>query len=154
MAYNSNEIGLRIGAAANQAAQVLPYLGSLDSVEQAVKLHKELAEGFLANMEAIQADQGGTVKTAPSGEQALRDEFGATDTGTASGFQVKVLGKQHGPIPAWLNEAAQAAGVPAVFDNRVDRDGNDITGTKKPWFRSPRDPREGPADKPFWPPRR
>ena len=68
----------------------------------------------------------------------------------ASQGNLKVAGTQHGPLPAWLIQEAAAAGVTKVWDNRVDRDGNDITANpanKRPWFKS------ADSDKAFWPPK-
>lgn len=63
---------------------------------------------------------------------------------------LKVAGTQHGPLPAWLIKEAAAAGVTKVWDNRIDREGNDITANpanKRPWFK------DADSDKAFWPPK-
>lgn len=81
-----------------------------------------------------------------NGEQALRDEFGATPADSGG---VRILGQQHGPIPPWAIAQFAAAGVTKVFDNREGRKGN------QPWFKTPKDAEKygEPNDKPFWPPR-
>ena len=56
----------------------------------------------------------------------------ATTTSTGTGFTVRIKGEQHGPIPAWLNEACAVKGVNEVWDNR-----NTISANpKRPWFKS------------------
>lgn len=76
---------------------------------------------------------------------SLGAEMGAVPAGG-----VEVAGKQNGPLPGWLITAAAAKGVTKVWDNRIAKDGTDITqkvGKTAPWFKST----EG--DIPFWPPR-
>jgi hypothetical protein len=50
----------------------------------------------------------------------------------SSGFAVRIKGKQHGPIPEWLNEACAVKGVTEVWDNRDGLQSN----PKRPWFKS------------------
>lgn len=88
---------------------------------------------------------GGTTVGVANTADVFAAEFGATPVGG-----VEVAGKQHGPLPAWLAPAAAAKGVVKVWDNRIAKDGSDITqkvGKTPPWFKST----EG--DIPFWPPR-
>jgi hypothetical protein len=59
------------------------------------------------------------------------------------GFQVRIKGQQHGPIPSWLTDAAAAKGVSEVWDNRDGLAAN----PKRPWFKA-----VGSGDA-FWPPR-
>lgn len=73
---------------------------------------------------------------------------GAPTTVTSN---IQVVGAQHGSLPAWLVQQCEAAGISKVYDNRVDRDGNDITTNpinKRPWFKAA----DG-SDKAFWPPK-
>lgn len=49
-----------------------------------------------------------------------------------SGFTVRIKGKQHGPIPEWLNEQCAMKGVTEVWDNRDGLQAN----PKRPWFKS------------------
>ena len=84
-----------------------------------------------------------------AGEDALRNELGATEAPQELSPGVRILGEQHGPLPAWFLTAAKAAGVTAVFDNR----GRLGEKPKLPHFVTPKDATDQPADKPFWPPR-
>jgi hypothetical protein len=61
----------------------------------------------------------------------------------AGGFQVRIKGQQHGPIPAWLHKECAAKGVSEVWDNRDGLSAN----PKRPWFKAV----EGGAG--FWEPR-
>lgn len=52
-------------------------------------------------------------------------------SGSADGsFKVRIKGKQHGEVPAWIHRAAQKAGITEVWDNREARKEN----PKRPWF--------------------
>ncbi len=73
-------------------------------------------------------------------------------TANNGSFSVQVVGTQHGDLPAWLVEACQKAGISRVFDNRKDKDGNDMTGTKRPWFKEAVPKGETREAVPFWPP--
>jgi hypothetical protein len=63
---------------------------------------------------------------------------------TPNGFTVRVKGKQHGPLPAWLAPACMAKGVTEVWDNRDRLQEN----PKRPWFKSTS------SDDAFWAPRK
>lgn len=58
--------------------------------------------------------------------------------------QVRIAGRVHGDIPAWLHRAAAKAGVTEVWDNRDSLKDN----PKRPWFVSTDDNKT-----PFWAPR-
>lgn len=80
-------------------------------------------------------------------ESALKDAFGATEVSMpqqSGGFQVRIKGKQHGPIPAWLNDECAKVGVTEVWDNRDGLAAN----PKRPWFKAVQ------GDKAFWEPRK
>ena len=62
----------------------------------------------------------------------------------ATGFSVSIKGKQHGPIPAWLNEQCAMKGVTEVWDNRDGLGAN----PKRPWFKSTT------TNDAFWEPKR
>jgi hypothetical protein len=62
---------------------------------------------------------------------------------SGGGFQVRIKGKQHGPIPDWLPAACMAKGVTEVWDNRDRLSEN----PKRPWFKAV----QGEAA--FWAPR-
>jgi len=85
--------------------------------------------------------------------QAVISTFGATPVETpapapqasapAGGFQVRIKGKQHGPIPAWLHSECAKVGVTEVWDNRDGLSAN----PKRPWFKAVQ------GDSAFWEPR-
>jgi len=107
-------------------------------------------EAYFAEATKAKADRiaDGTYKSPPAGFDAaasLGAELGAAPA--ASGGAVTVKGTQHGPLPEWLGPMAAAKGVSEVWDNRVDRDGKSVVGTKRPHFKSTS------GDVPFWPPR-
>ena len=54
----------------------------------------------------------------------------AVATAPAGGFQVRIKGQQHGPIPAWLHKECAAKGVAEVWDNRDGLTAN----PKRPFF--------------------
>jgi len=56
----------------------------------------------------------------------------AVEQAQAPKFQVRIKGRQHGEIPAWLHVACARKGVTEVWDNR---DGLSIN-PKRPWFKS------------------
>jgi len=68
-------------------------------------------------------------------EQAFTQAFPSATpapTPAPNGFQVRIKGKQHGPIPNWLNDACAVKGVSEVWDNRDTLGAN----PKRPWFKS------------------
>lgn len=75
-----------------------------------------------------------TPAPAPQSDEAIfQDSFpSAQVSSTATTFTVRIKGEQHGPIPAWLNDACAVKGVTEVWDNR-----NTIASNpKRPWFKS------------------
>lgn len=85
---------------------------------------------------AVSVEQAtATVIRAFPGSKVVQEDDGDDDG-------VVVVGKQNGPLPAWLIKAARAKGVTKVYDNR-----HEVEGTRKPHFRST-DREHG-----FWPPR-
>lgn len=108
---------------------------------------------FEATTDALLSAHGMTKGQMPvaDAEQSLADAFGATPvTQTAptmvssGGFQVRIKGKQHGPIPQWLNDECAKVGVTEVWDNRDGLAAN----PKRPWFKAVN------GDKAFWEPRK
>lgn len=66
-------------------------------------------------------------------EQMVQQAFpDATPSAPTAGFTVRIKGKQHGPIPQWLNDACAIKGVTEVWDNRDGLSAN----PKRPWFKS------------------
>jgi len=61
----------------------------------------------------------------------------------ATGFSVRIKGKQHGPVPEWLAAECAKKGVTEVWDNR-DRLAQN---PKRPWFKSTT------TEDAFWAPR-
>lgn len=75
-----------------------------------------------------------TPAPAPQSDEAIfQDSFPSAQVSTtATTFTVRIKGEQHGPIPAWLNDACAVKGVTEVWDNR-----NTIASNpKRPWFKS------------------
>ena len=62
----------------------------------------------------------------------------------SDGFQVRIKGKQHGPIPQWLADECAKKGVTEVWDNRDGLAAN----PKRPWFKSTT------TNDAFWEPKR
>jgi len=124
----------------------------------AFSLAQAAVDEALADFGGIEAVVPQVVGTGRGGKEvsveALAQSFGATIEDeepaprsvapTSSGLQV--AGKQHGPLPEWLIEAAAAAGVTKVFDNRDGLAEN----AKRPWFKDANGGKDGKA---FWPPK-
>jgi len=108
---------------------------------------------FDATTEALLGAHGMSAMTTEQATEAIVQAFNGTVVDTTApaqtqtmntGFQVRIKGKQHGPIPAWLNEACAAKGVTEVWDNR---DGLAVN-PKRPWFKAVN------GDAAFWEPRK
>jgi hypothetical protein len=106
---------------------------------------------FDAVSDALLTSMGMNVNPAEA-QQNVIDAFGATvvetpaqpaPMATGGGFQVRIKGNQHGPIPAWLNAECAKVGVTEVWDNRDGLAAN----PKRPWFKAVQ------GDKAFWAPR-
>lgn len=106
---------------------------------------------FDATTEALLGAHGMTKggMTEEQATQAIIETFNATPVSapapqqTSGGFQVRIKGKQHGPIPAWLNTECAKVGVTEVWDNRDGLQAN----PKRPWFKAVS------GDQAFWEPR-
>jgi hypothetical protein len=115
---------------------------------------------FEATTDALLGAHGMTAMTEQQALETVAREFNGTivdnsQTTTApdwatqtiqapqGGFQVRIKGKQHGPIPAWLNDACAAKGVTEVWDNRDGLAAN----PKRPWFKAVQ------GDAAFWEPK-
>lgn len=111
------------------------------------------AIAFDATTEALLEKHGMTTMTEPQATQAITEAFNATPVQATSpapatqastgGFQVRIKGQQHGPIPAWLHTECAKVGVTEVWDNRDGLSAN----PKRPWFKAVS------GDKAFWEPR-
>ncbi len=89
------------------------------------------------------AAQSANYQSTDAAAAAMTQAFPATET---VGYQLRIKGDAHGPIPPWLIGEAQAAGVTEVWDNR-----NDL-GAKgnRPHFKSTSGGQDAQA---FWPPK-
>lgn len=99
---------------------------------------------------AVEAAMGSVATVIPSPQGA--DVNAAQALANAGMTGVTVKGDQHGPLPDWAIQAALAAGVTELFDNR-DRAQNN---PRYPWFKSTvklPDGKGGLDYKPFWPPK-
>lgn len=112
------------------------------------------AIAFEATTDALLSAHGMTAMTEQEALETVAREFNGTivDNNNAvvqqiqtanTGFQIRIKGKQHGPIPAWLPDAAASKGVTEVWDNRDGLAAN----PKRPWFKAVQ------GDAAFWPPR-
>ena len=135
-----------VGGVYNEAAFLVAF-----EMMQAVLKAKVIEENeeFFQEATARKEERVANGETVDHAAASLGEAFGATPVGG-----VQIAGTDHsavvGPIPAWLAPAAAAKGVTKVWDNRVARDGSDLTkkvGKTPPWFKST------DGDIPFWPPR-
>ena len=110
------------------------------------------AIAFDATTEALLEEHGMTTMTEPQATQAITEAFNATPVqetpapapqASTGGFQVRIKGQQHGPVPAWLHTECAKVGVTEVWDNRDGLSAN----PKRPWFKAVS------GDKAFWEPR-
>lgn len=174
MAYNDpkTQLGLRVGASFNQAAQltaarissgqtlndddvvlaVADLAADLFEAAETLQLAKEAtlpAKGSSKPAPAAKANVGGT----PA--EMLRDELGAMEFPESEPSQgVQIVNDQAGPLPPWFVAAAASVGCTKAWDNRQEAAGN-----RKPHFRAA-DGTVFPDDHPkyagqpyaFWPP--
>lgn len=111
------------------------------------------AMAFDATTDALLEKHGMTKggMTEVEATQAITETFNATPVtaptsapvASSGGFQVRIKGKQHGPIPAWLSAECAKVGVTEVWDNRDGLQAN----PKRPWFKAVS------GDQAFWEPR-
>lgn len=104
---------------------------------------------FEAISDALLTSMGMSAEQVAEAEQRVVEAFNATPvtstpTASSGGFQVRIKGKQHGPIPEWLHAECAKKGVTEVWDNR---DGLAVN-PKRPWFKAVN------GDAAFWEPRR
>lgn len=107
-------------------------------------------QAFDAVTEALLQLHGFNAEAPVTQEQAVANVMQAFPTATVTnttaptgGWQVRIKGKQHGPIPEWLPAMCAAKGVTEVWDNRDGLSAN----PKRPWFKSTN------TDDAFWAPR-
>lgn len=101
--------------------------------------------------DALLTSMGMSLEQVAEAEQRVIEAFNATPvtsthapTSSSGGFQVRIKGKQHGPIPEWLHSECAKKGVTEVWDNRDGLAAN----PKRPWFKAVQ------GDAAFWEPRR
>ena len=109
---------------------------------------------FDAVSDALLTTMGMNIMTPEQGQAMVMDAFGAVPVPTppptpaqapsSGGFQVRIKGQQHGPIPEWLHSECAKVGVTEVWDNRDGLSAN----PKRPWFKAVQ------GDKAFWAPRK
>ncbi len=131
--------------AAKEASQILSAV-NVESLPEALEswdaAFEHVYDKLLTEIEEKAAEKA--VTSAFQGTQSVGNGGGAA---IATNGSVRVKGKQYGPLPAWLEEAAAKVGVTEVWDNR-----DKAQGTNKPWFREANPP-QGADAKPFWPPK-
>lgn len=155
MAYDT--VGIRIGAANNQASNIVAALitaGHIVDADTAIVQHTLLADALYDAAESQQAKVQAAAPATPAApaqfnaEQSLSNNLGAS-TATAP---VKVIttknGGQYGELPAWFITEAAEKGVEKVFDNRKAIEDGTMSA-RAPWFKSPKDA----GDVAFWPPK-
>lgn len=116
--------------------RIASWLDAFDAVREAL---------FNAHGDSIATAQNvaptTTTSATPMQEQAMIQQ--AFPTAAPASFEVRVKGKQHGPLPEWLITACQRDGVSEVWDNRDSIAAN----PKRPWFKATS------GDKAYWQPR-
>jgi hypothetical protein len=135
----SKDQSIIMQVAAKIASELTPKTNDMSSNIMA------FSEAYDAVCEIILTSQGfgvpsatETVPPAPVADEQLliQQSFPQatplTSSSTATSFTVTIKGKQHGPIPEWLNDACAVKGVREVWDNRDTIAGN----PKRPWFKS------------------
>lgn len=131
MAMVSKDQSIIMQVAAKIAADLTPKTDSVDANIVA------FSSAYDAVCEIILTSQGltNTVPTQTSEVEAIKATFPdavQTTQVNASGFSVRVKGKQHGPLPEWLITECAKKGVTEVWDNRDGLAAN----PKRPWFKS------------------
>ena len=113
---------------------------AFDATTDALLQKHGMTSGGMTEQEVAQAvisTLGATPVEAPAPQWAKEA------SAPAGGFQVRIKGQQHGPIPAWLHAECAKVGVNEVWDNRDGLQAN----PKRPWFKAVT------GDKAFWEPR-
>ena len=101
------------------------------------------SQGLTASSSSTPAPTQASPAPQTSDEEMFQQAFPTATPATTTGFSVRIKGKQHGPIPEWLNEQCAMKGVTEVWDNR---DGI-AQNPKRPWFKSTT------SNDAFWAPR-
>lgn len=177
---DARENGMRIGAAANQASNVIAGLGITD-LGQIISTHEALLHGFLTNMEAAQDSMSaptpvaavtplvtptavaqaeysmteafpGTTATAPVAAAPVAVAAGVSGYNTTFSGSNKPLDINTPGLDGWLVTQCKALGIDKVWDNRGKP--NYIAAINEGKEKTPppfRSATEG-VDKSLWPP--
>lgn len=149
----SKDQSIIMQVAAKIAADLTPKTGDVSAnVVAFSEAYDAVCEIILASqgMEMTSPTTSGATVTpinsnAVQEQQVFQQAFPqATEAPSSSGFTVRIKGKQHGPIPEWLNKACAEKGVTEVWDNRDGLTAN----PKRPWFKSTT------SNDAFWEPKR
>jgi hypothetical protein len=144
MAYDNN--GARIGAAGHFASRIVAALIAKGGIEPSEAAAADAFANLTSDCLAVLNGLEGAAPAAAA--NVIKASFPGTTE--AEGSELRIIGGDGSPAPAWLYTAAAKAGVTAVFDNREDLADN----PKLPWFRQA-EPEVAKDDrKPFWPPRK
>lgn len=115
---------------------IVSWVAAFDAVREALFMaHEESPTPTTAVPTASPA------VTQQANEQTMLQQ--AFPTAQPVSHQIRVKGKQHGPLPEWLIAACQRDGVTELWDNRDGLQAN----PKRPWFKATS------GDKAYWPPR-
>ena len=145
---DSREIGMRTGAAMNQAVQLTvagknAYGDTTDAIKDlaadlafaAGDLQDVLSGGVpvhAANVAAPPASNVIPFQNQAQAAAAITEAFpGTTTVAAPAAAQLEVIGQQ-GPLPAWLLSETAQAGCTKVYDNRDGLAEN----PKRPWFKA------------------
>jgi hypothetical protein len=123
----------------NLSSNIMAFAEAYDSVCDIILPSQGLSTANAPAVATAPATQVAQAQSFPTPQAVAQDEAvftnafpSATATSTGTGFTVRIKGEQHGPIPAWLNEACAVKGVNEVWDNR-----NTVAANpKRPWFKS------------------
>lgn len=119
----------------NLSSNIMAFAEAYDSVCDIILPSQGLSS---ANIPAVglvpMAQPVAQPQSFPTPQAVVQDEAVFTNAfpTATTGFTVRIKGEQHGPIPAWLNDACAVKGVSEVWDNR-----NTVAANpKRPWFKS------------------
>lgn len=146
----SKDQSIIMQVAAKIAADLTPKTENLSSnIASFYDAYEAVCEIILKSQGFSVASPDQPTEPAPtqaSNDEALFQQSFPTASPTpapSGGFTVRIKGKQHGPIPQWLNDACAIKGVTEVWDNRDGLQAN----PKRPWFKSTT------GNEAFWAPR-
>lgn len=123
---------------------VIAFEATTDALLEVHGMSKQANDAPQTTEEAMQVIQSAfpDAQFVPASQYSQPQQY--QQEAPTTGFQVRIKGKQHGPIPAWLNEECAKVGVTEVWDNRDGLAAN----PKRPWFKAVN------GDKAFWEPRK